>query len=248
MLLTVHVWRQPDAETQGGFETVHPVEAREEMSVLELLDAVNETLERQGDEPVSFDDGCREGICGKCGVTVDGVPHGPDRNRASCMQSLNAYRDGDEIFVEPMRAGALPVKKDLSVDKKSLRRVSKEAKFPVAMKALNTAGCISCGACIAACPNGSGQLFVGTMLKHLPPLAKTPEERDERAAKVLDAADQEFGPCSLLGDCTEVCPAGLPLQNLTSVTRENLHRKFPERYPAPQGPDDDEGSAGAEKK
>ena len=164
------------------------------------------------------------------------------------MQSLNAYRDGDEIFVEPMRAGALPVKKDLSVDKKSLRRVSKEAKFPVAMKALNTAGCISCGACIAACPNGSGQLFVGTMLKHLPPLAKTPEERDERAAKVLDAADQEFGPCSLLGDCTEVCPAGLPLQNLTSVTRENLHRKFPERYPAPQGPDDDEGSAGAEKK
>ena len=248
MLLTVHVWRQPDAETQGGFETVHPVEAREEMSVLELLDAVNETLERQGDEPVSFDDGCREGICGKCGVTVDGVPHGPDRNRASCMQSLNAYRDGDEVFLEPLRAGALPVTKDLSVDKKSLRRVSKEAKFPVAMKALNTAGCISCGACIAACPNGSGQLFVGTMLKHLPPLAKTPEERDERAAKVLDAADQEFGPCSLLGDCTEVCPAGLPLQNLTSVTRENLHRKFPERYPAPQGPDDDEGSAGAEKK
>ncbi|RUP85060.1 succinate dehydrogenase/fumarate reductase iron-sulfur subunit [Glutamicibacter protophormiae] len=248
MLLTVHVWRQPDAETQGGFETVSPVQAREEMSILELLDAVNETLERQGDEPVSFDDGCREGICGKCGVTVDGVPHGPDRNRASCMQSLNAYRDGDEVFIEPMRAGALPVKKDLAVDKKSLRRVSKEAKFPVAMKALNTAGCISCGACIAACPNGSGQLFVGTMLKHLPPLAKTPEERDERAAKVLDAADQEFGPCSLLGDCTEVCPAGLPLQNLTSVTRENLHRKFPERYPAPQGPDDDEGSAGAEKK
>lgn len=208
------------------------------MSVLELLDAVNETLERQGDEPVSFDDGCREGICGKCGVTVDGVPHGPDRNRASCMQSLNAYRDGDEVFLEPLRAGALPVTKDLAVDKKSLRRVSKEAKFPVAMKALNTAGCISCGACIAACPNGSGQLFVGTMLKHLPPLAKTPEERDERAAKVLDAADREFGPCSLLGDCTEVCPAGLPLENLTSVARENLHRSFPDRYPAPGDPQD----------
>ena len=236
MLLTVHVWRQADADTPGGFETVHPVQAREDMSVLELLDAVNETLERQGDEPVSFDDGCREGICGKCGVTVDGVPHGPDRNRASSMQSLNAYRDGDEVFLEPLRAGALPVTKDLAVDKKSLRRVSKEAKFPVAMKALNTAGCISCGACIAACPNGSGQLFVGTMLKHLPPLAKTPEERDERAAKVLDAADREFGPCSLLGDCTEVCPAGLPLENLTSVARENLHRSFPDRYPAPGGP------------
>ena len=236
MELTVHVWRQAAQDDEGGFRTVHPVQATEQMSVLELLDAVNETLQGEGEEPVSFDDGCREGICGKCGVTVDGVPHGPDRNRASCMQTLNAYRNGDEVYIEPMRAGALPVKKDLSVEKKSLRRVAKEAKFPVAMKALNTAGCISCGACIAACPNGSGQLFVGTMLKHLPPLAKSPEERDERAAKVLDAADQEFGPCSLLGDCTEVCPAGLPLENLTAVTRENLHRRFPERYPAPEGP------------
>ena len=167
MLLTVHVWRQAGEDEPGGFETVHPVQAREEMSVLELLDAVNETLERQGAAPVSFDDGCREGICGKCGVTVDGVAHGPEKNRASCTQSLRAYRDGDEIFIEPLRAGAFPVKKDLSVDKKALRRVAKEAKFPVAMKALNTAGCISCGACVAACPNGSGQLYVGLSLIHI---------------------------------------------------------------------------------
>lgn len=230
MLLTVHVWRQAGEDEPGGFETVHPVQAREDMSVLELLDAVNETLEREGEEPVSFDDGCREGICGKCGVTVDGVAHGPEKNRASCTQSLRAYRDGDEIFIEPLRAGAFPVKKDLSVDKKALRRVAKEAKFPVAMKALNTAGCISCGACVAACPNGSGQLYVGTLLKELPPLAKTPQERAERADGVLDAADREFGPCSLLGDCTEVCPAGLPLENLTAVARENLRRKHPEKY------------------
>ena len=230
MLLTVHVWRQAGEDEPGGFETAHPVQLREDMSILELLDAVNELLELEGEEPVSFDDGCREGICGKCGVTVDGVAHGPEKNRASCTQSLRAYRDGDEIFIEPLRAGAFPVKKDLSVDKKALRRVAKEAKFPVAMKALNTAGCISCGACVAACPNGSGQLYVGTLLKELPPLAKTPEERDERSSKVLDAAEHEFGPCSLLGDCTEVCPAGLPLENLTAVARENLRRKNPEKY------------------
>jgi len=163
-------------------------------------------------------------------VTVDGVPHGPDKNQASCTQSLRAYRDGDEIFIEPMRAGSFPVKKDLSVDKKALRRVAKEAKFPVALKALGNAGCISCGACVAACPNGSGQLYVGTLLKELPPLAKTPEERNERSSKVLDAAEHEFGPCSLLGDCMEVCPAGLPLENLTEVARENLRRMNPGKY------------------
>lgn len=230
MLLTVHVWRQATAEDQGNFVAVSPVEAREDMSILDLLDAVNETLTRQGDDTVSFDDGCREGICGKCGVTVDGVPHGPDKNQASCTQSLRAYRDGDEIFIEPMRAGSFPVKKDLSVDKKALRRVAKEAKFPVALKALGNAGCISCGACVAACPNGSGQLYVGTLLKELPPLAKTREERNERSSKVLDAAEHEFGPCSLLGDCMEVCPAGLPLENLTEVARENLRRMNPEKY------------------
>lgn len=235
MLLRIHVWRQAGTDEPGEFETVHPVQAHEDMSVLELLDEVNETLERQGSDPVSFDDGCREGICGKCGVTVDGVPHGPERNKASCLQSLTAYRDGDEIFIEPLRAGSFPVKKDLSIDKKALRRVAKEAKFPVAMKALSNGGCISCGACIAACPNGSGQLYVGTLLKELPPLAQTPQERAERADKVLDAADREFGPCSLLGDCTEVCPAGLPLENLTAVARENLRRKNPGRYGRPEG-------------
>lgn len=230
MLLTVRVWRQENAQSEGYFQMVHPVDATAEMSVLELLDQVNQTLERQGDQPVRFDDGCREGICGKCGVSVDGVPHGPDRNQASCTQSLRAYRDGDTITLEPLRAGAFPVTQDLSVKKQALRRVAKEAKFPVAMKALANAGCISCGACVAACPNGSGQLYVGTLLKELPPLAKTTQERDERAAGVLDAADREFGPCSLLGDCVEVCPAGLPLENLTAVARENLRRMNPQKY------------------
>jgi succinate dehydrogenase / fumarate reductase iron-sulfur subunit len=196
------------------------------MTVLELLDRLNEQLAAAGEDPVAFDDGCREGVCGKCGVTVDGVPHGPERNAASCMQHLGAYRDGDRVRIEPLRAASLPVKRDLSVDKKALRRVAKEAKFPVAMKALANGGCISCGACIASCPNGSGQLFVGTMLRELPPLAKNEDERRERATKVIAAAEEEFGPCSLLGDCVEVCPAGLPIENLSAVARENLRARF----------------------
>ena len=224
--LTVDVWRQPSPDEPGDFVSYDVPDAHPDMTVLELLDRLNEQLAAAGEDPVAFDDGCREGVCGKCGVTVDGVPHGPERNAASCMQHLGAYRDGDRVRIEPLRAASLPVKRDLSVDKKALRRVAKEAKFPVAMKALANGGCISCGACIASCPNGSGQLFVGTMLRELPPLAKNEDERRERATKVIAAAEEEFGPCSLLGDCVEVCPAGLPIENLSAVARENLRARF----------------------
>ena len=227
--LTVDVWRQPAPEEPGHFTTHEVPDAGPEMTVLELLDRINEQLEASGEAPVAFDDGCREGICGKCGVTVDGVAHGPERNAASCMQHLGAYRDGDRVRIEPLQAVSLPVQRDLSVDKKVLRRVAKAAKFPVAMKALANAGCISCGACISSCPNGSGQLFVGTMLRELPPLAKNDDERRERADKVIAAAEDELGPCSLLGDCVEVCPAGLPIENLSAVARENLRNRFPRR-------------------
>lgn len=232
--LTVDVWRQPAPDAPGTFETHEVPDARPEMTVLELLDRVNALREAGGLDPVAFDDGCREGVCGKCGVTVDGVAHGPERNAASCMQHLGAYRDGDRVRIEPLRAASLPVKQDLSVDKKALRRVAKAAKFPVAMKALANGGCISCGACISSCPNGSGQLFVGTMLKELPPLARTEDERRERSAKVLAAAEEEFGPCSLLGDCVEVCPAGLPVENLSAVAREHLRARSGRRD-APAG-------------
>jgi succinate dehydrogenase / fumarate reductase iron-sulfur subunit len=227
--LTVDIWRQPAPEEPGHFTTHEVPDASPGMTVLELLDRINDQLTASGSEPIAFDDGCREGLCGKCGVTVDGVAHGPERNAASCMQHLGAYRDGDRVRIEPLQAVSLPVRKDLSVDKKVLRRVAKAAKFPVGMKALANAGCISCGACISACPNGSGQLFVGTMLHELPPLAKSEDERRERAAKVIAAADDELGPCSLLGDCVEVCPAGLPVENLSAVAREHLRSRFPRR-------------------
>ena len=224
--LTVDVWRQPSPEQPGGFVAYDVPDARPEMTVLELLDRINEDLTSAGEDPIAYDDGCREGVCGKCGVTVDGVAHGPERNAASCMQHLAAYRDGDRVRIEPLRAASFPVKQDLSVDKKALRRVAKAARFPVAMKALANGGCISCGACVSSCPNGSGQLFVGTMLRELPPLAKDEDERRERAGKVVAAAEDEFGPCSLLGDCVEVCPAGLPVENLSAVARENLRARF----------------------
>jgi succinate dehydrogenase / fumarate reductase iron-sulfur subunit len=228
--LTVDVWRQTSPDGPGALVAYEVPDASAEMTVLELLDRINARLEAAGEPPVAFDDGCREGVCGKCGVTVDGVAHGPERNAASCMQHLGAYRDGDRVRIEPLRAASLPVKQDLSVDKKALRRVAKAGKFPVAMKALANGGCISCGACISSCPNGSGQLFVGTMLRELPPLARTDEERRDRSAKVIEAAEEEFGPCSLLGDCVEVCPAGLPLENLSAVARENLRNRFPRLY------------------
>ena len=229
--LTVDVWRQPSPDEPGHFATHVVPDAGPDMTVLELLDRINAQREAAGEEPIAFDDGCREGVCGKCGVTVDGVAHGPERNAASCMQHLGAYREGDRVRIEPLQAASLPVKQDLSVDKKALRRVAKAAKFPVAMKALANGGCISCGACISSCPNGSGQLFVGTMLRELPPLATNDAERRERSAKVLAAAEDEFGPCSLLGDCVEVCPAGLPVENLSAVARENLRNRFPRRAP-----------------
>ena len=223
--LQVEVWRQADGESEGGFETHTVTGVSPQTTVLELLDLLNEQMP-EGMDPISYDDGCREGICGKCGVTVDGVAHGPQLNRASCQQQVTAFTDGERVRIEPLRAAAFPVKKDLSVDKKAaLRTVVKAAGGPVGMKALTEAGCISCGACVAACPNGSGQLFVGSLLTELPPLAKDDDDRRTRSGKVLDAAEESFGPCSTLGDCTEVCPAGLPLENLSAVAREHLRRR-----------------------
>ncbi|WP_144790917.1 2Fe-2S iron-sulfur cluster-binding protein [Kocuria palustris] len=220
--LQVEVWRQPADASDGWFETHSVSGVTPETTVLELLDLLNDQLPA-GEEPVAYDDGCREGRCGKCGVTVDGIAHGPELNQASCLQHVAAFADGERVRIEPLRAEAFPVTRDLSVDKKSaLRSVVKAAGGPVGMKALTEAGCISCGACVAACPNGSGQLFVGSLLTELPPLTKDDDDRRARSGKVLDAAEESFGPCSTLGDCTEVCPAGLPLENLSAVAREHL--------------------------
>lgn len=223
--LTVDVWRQAADQAQGRFVTYDVTGVTPETTVLELLDLLNAQLP-EGETPVKYDDGCREGNCGKCGVMVDGVAHGPEYNKASCQQHVRAFRDGTRVRLEPLRAQAFPVLTDLTVDKKkALRTVVKAARGPAGMKALANAGCISCGACVAACPNGSGQLFVGSLLTELPPLMKDDDERRERSEQVITTADETFGPCSTLGDCTEVCPAGLPLENLSAVAREYLRNQ-----------------------
>lgn len=223
--VTVEVWRQSADETQGRFVTYQVTGVTAQTTVLELLDLLNQQLPAD-QPPVAFDDGCREGNCGKCGVMVDGVAHGPEYNKASCQQHVRAFRNSDRVRLEPLRAAAFPVLSDLTVDKKkALRTVVKAARGPAGMKALTNAGCISCGACVAACPNGSGQLFVGSLLTELPPLMKDDDERRDRTAQVISTADETFGPCSTLGDCTEVCPAGLPLENLSAVAREYLRNQ-----------------------
>ncbi|KAA9394358.1 succinate dehydrogenase/fumarate reductase iron-sulfur subunit [Kocuria coralli] len=228
--LTVEVWRQSSAEDDGRFVAYDVTGVTPATTVLELLDLLNEQLP-DGEQPVKFDDGCREGSCGKCGVMVDGVAHGPEFNTTTCQQHVRAFRNGQRVRLEPLRAEAFPVLQDLAVDKKkSLRTVVKAARGPAGMKALTNAGCISCGACVAVCPNGSGQLFVGSLLTELPPLMKDDDERRERTEKVIETAGETFGPCSTLGDCTEVCPAGLPLENLSAVAREYLRNQNKTRH------------------
>ncbi len=240
MKLTVTVWRQADAAASGGFET-HVVDGVERhLSVLELLDALNEQLIDAGAEPVAFESDCREGICGACGVTVDGEAHGPEDNVPSCHQRLTGYADGARIRIEPLRAAAFPVVRDLIVDRSSLDdliraggHVAVDAgtapdadALPVgaerAERALDFAACIGCGACVAACPNGAAHLFAGSKLTHLSLLPLPSMERRRRVVAVVDELEELFGPCSNYGECARVCPAGIPLTAVAAVNHERL--------------------------
>lgn len=244
MRLTLRVWRQAGPGDAGRYEDHEVRDAEPEMSVLELLDTLNTRLVDDGREPVAFESDCREGICGACGVTVDGRPHGPAENTPSCHQRLTPYTDGDTLRIEPLRAAVFPVIRDLVVDRSALDGITEagaHVSIPAgtapdadvvsqshdsAEAALDFAACIGCGACVTACPNGSANLFVGAKLGHLALMPVPSRERGSRAREMVRESDRDFGPCSLYGECSRVCPAGIPLRAIGAVNRERLRAVF----------------------
>jgi succinate dehydrogenase / fumarate reductase, iron-sulfur subunit len=238
--ITLRVWRQKNADDKGRMVTYGIEDVSEDMSFLEMLDVLNEQLTLAGDEPVAFDHDCREGICGACGVVINGQAHGPQVT-TTCQLHMRSFSDGDVIDVEPWRAGAFPVIKDLVVDRGSLDRVIQAGGYisaptgsapeannlPVpkedADHAFASAACISCGACVAACPNGSAMLFTAAKITHLGRLPQGQPERESRVIGMVQQHDHEgFGSCTNIGECTAACPKGIPLDTIAQLNRDLL--------------------------
>ena len=240
MKLTLRIWRQSGPEDPGALVTYEVDGIVPEMSFLEMLDTLNEELIERGDEPVAFDHDCREGICGACGVVINGEAHGPDRT-TTCQLHMRHFEDGATVDVEPWRAAAFPVVKDLVVDRSAFDRVIGSGGYvtaptgsapeahatPVAKAAADTAfehaECIGCGACVAACPNGSAMLFTSAKVVHLNSLPQGGPERETRVLDMVETMDGEgFGGCTNTGMCTTVCPKGIPLASISTMNREYL--------------------------
>lgn len=239
MNLTVHVWRQAGPAAAGHFVRYDATDMSPDMSFLELLDAVNERLLAAQAEPIAFDHDCREGICGSCGVVINGRPHGPRRATTACQLHLRSFRDGEEIWVEPWRARAFAIVKDLVVDRSALDRIVQVGGFitartgsapeanaiPVpkrdADRAMDAAACIGCGACVAACPNSSAMLFTAAKVAHLALLPQGQPERYERVLAMVNRMDEEgFGGCTNHGACEAACPKGISLDFIALLNRD----------------------------
>ena len=241
MNLTLRVWRQKNGEADGKLVTYPLNDVSEHMSFLEMLDVLNEQLVGKGEEPVAFDHDCREGICGTCGVVINGRPHGPWKATTTCQLHMRAFNDGDVLIIEPFRAKAFPVLRDLVVDRSSFDRVIQSGGFvtantgsapeansipigkTVADRAMDAAACIGCGACVASCPNAAAMLFVGAKVSHLGLLPQGQPERDTRVARMVRTMDAEaFGGCTNASECTEACPKEIPLDVITQMNRDYL--------------------------
>jgi succinate dehydrogenase / fumarate reductase iron-sulfur subunit len=245
MRLNLRIWRQAGPETAGRLVNYVADPVSSDMSFLEMLDVVNEGLVRKGEDAIAFDSDCREGICGMCSLVVNGIPHGPDRATTVCQLHLRRFGDGDTITVEPWRARAFPVVKDLVVDRSAFDRVIAAGGYvsincggapdgnaiPIAKEiaeaAMDSAACIGCGACVAACKNASAHLFMGAKISHLALLPQGQLERAGRAVRMIEQADAEgFGSCSNEGECEAVCPKEIPISNIARMTREYVRAVF----------------------
>ena len=248
MRLTLHVWRQRNGRAEGQFVKYDMPNASEDMSFLEMLDVLNEGLVAQGQDPVAFDHDCREGICGMCGFVINGVPHGPERGTTACQLHMRKLKDGDELWIEPWRASAFPVLKDLSVNRSAFDRIIQAGGFisvhtgsapdgnalPIAKeasdRAMDAAQCIGCGACVAACPNASASLFTAAKIGHLGLLPQGQPERDRRAVSMVERMNAEgFGHCSNLGECEAACPKEISIEFIARMNRDYLGGAFSQR-------------------
>lgn len=243
--ITLHVWKQKDKNSKGQFETHKVDNVSPHMSFLEMMDYLNEKLVAQGKEPVYFESDCREGICGTCGLVINGEAHGPGKAQATCQLHMRQYKEGDEIWVEPWRAASFPVIQDLAVDRTAFDRIQQAGGYvsmnvgsapdgnaiPIPKEdadyAFSRATCIGCGACVAACKNASAMLFVSAKVAQFAVLPQGQAERKERAQNMVAQMDKEaFGSCTNEGECSAVCPKEIPFESIVRLNREFIRSNF----------------------
>ena len=245
--LTLKVWRQDGPHAAGHFDTIPAPGINDEMSFLEMLDLVNERLIGEGQDAIVFDHDCREGICGTCSLMIDGRAHGPQHGTATCQLHMRQFSDGDEITIEPWRATAFPIVKDLMVDRSAFDRIVEAGGFitaetggasdanltpipkPVADAAMDAAACIGCGACVAACPNSAAQLFTSAKVSHLNLLPQGQAERYQRVESMVDTMEEFFGSCTNHGECEEACPKEISIDFIALMNKDYLKGKMKNR-------------------
>jgi succinate dehydrogenase / fumarate reductase iron-sulfur subunit len=247
MNLTLHVWRQKSADAEGRMIEYRAENISPDASFLEMLDVVNERLIEKGEEPIHFEHDCREGICGSCGMMINGVAHGPMGGTATCQLHMRHFKDGDTVNIEPWRARAFPVVKDLIVDRSALDKIIQAGGYisvntgsaveantlpipkPVQEEAMDAAECIQCGACVAQCPNGAAQLFTAAKVSHLGLLPQGQPERYERVTKMVEVMESYFGTCTLFRECEAVCPKEISVKFIARMNRDYLKAQFKSR-------------------
>lgn len=246
--LTLHIWRQAGPSKPGAMKTYKVKGVSTHASFLEMLDILNQQLQEKGEEPVAFDSDCREGICGTCSLVINGRPHGPNAGTTTCQLHMRYFRNGDEIWIEPWRAGAFPVQKDLCVDRSAFDRVIAAGGFVTANvgsapdanavlvpkvaadRAMDAAACIGCGACVAACPNSSAMLFVAAKLAHLHSLPQGQPERARRTLNMVNAMDEAgFGNCTNHYECEAACPKKISVDYIALMNRDYAKASFAAR-------------------